>query len=643
MTRARPAGRKQHINWNLWTSVLKRQAEVRVAIFCALISLAAALPLHATELIRSVSYFVDDTRHLTLSDIEQQKFLPAGPSISKGFIKSIMWLRVTVAPAPNSEQVGLDIIPNIIDYITLYTPDSNGAWHSQQSGDLLLPAQRTTPTLLSHSFILPPINTTATYYIKIDTRTGTAIYISAKPWSEITSDRDLNIMINSLSVGMKLFSVALVYMFGIYLKKRIVIIFTMSQISFSIYIISRLGYLQAIFPNLSPNIIDTVTVLTLIFPVVCLILFMKFYTIKYAPRRFTISLSNFLLIITFLAIISLPTKFKQVGMFLTPLILTLVIPTAVLMLATLRRNSHKGVFTVRLIYGTLAGFLLLAILSSFGPIQSAALFRYSTDIQGTVGSALILFLIVALNRSANFREREEERRNVRQKLEVNATIYAHRFQENLIQIIAAQTRAVQSIISRAEAHLNAKNENTLYVSRAMARINIIIEHCQQAGRVEQGQWVTDPSEVDLRHIVQNRCSEIEGDRYIIEAPRALIIKSDRNLIDIALGHLISNANNYSKPGTSINIKMGLDQINGQAGAYFCIENTLDTHSDFDADRLFEKFYRGPGNRSKSGTGLGLFITQRIFTALGGSIRFDRETGNAKFNVWLPETRGIKNV
>ena len=42
-------------------------------------------------------------------------------------------------------------------------------------------------------------------------------------------------------------------------------------------------------------------------------------------------------------------------------------------------------------------------------------------------------------------------------------------------------------------------------------------------------------------------------------------------------------------------------------------------ADEDADRIFDKYYRGPNALQKPGTGLGLFLSSRIITLHDGTI------------------------
>ena len=59
----------------------------------------------------------------------------------------------------------------------------------------------------------------------------------------------------------------------------------------------------------------------------------------------------------------------------------------------------------------------------------------------------------------------------------------------------------------------------------------------------------------------------------------------------------------------------------------------------DEQRIFEKFYRGAQEHSRSGTGLGLAICRGIVELHGGTIRASNRTGGgAVFRLELPQPK-----
>ena len=55
----------------------------------------------------------------------------------------------------------------------------------------------------------------------------------------------------------------------------------------------------------------------------------------------------------------------------------------------------------------------------------------------------------------------------------------------------------------------------------------------------------------------------------------------------------------------------------------------------DTTKLFSKYYRSPGARSKSGSGLGLYLTRSISQLLGAQLSYQVERDQVEFSLWVP--------
>ena len=55
----------------------------------------------------------------------------------------------------------------------------------------------------------------------------------------------------------------------------------------------------------------------------------------------------------------------------------------------------------------------------------------------------------------------------------------------------------------------------------------------------------------------------------------------------------------------------------------------------EADRVFHKYYRSPGARHQSGSGLGLFLVRGLVELMDGTVDFKACEGKAVFTLWLP--------
>jgi len=112
----------------------------------------------------------------------------------------------------------------------------------------------------------------------------------------------------------------------------------------------------------------------------------------------------------------------------------------------------------------------------------------------------------------------------------------------------------------------------------------------------------------------------------------LFVDADRTKVSQIILNLLSNALKYTKSGGKIEIKTDSD-ASGGVGGKFAVVSVIDNGTGIDPDilsRLFTKFV------TKSGTGLGLYITKSYVEAHGGVIQASNDpAGGAIFTFTIP--------
>lgn len=131
----------------------------------------------------------------------------------------------------------------------------------------------------------------------------------------------------------------------------------------------------------------------------------------------------------------------------------------------------------------------------------------------------------------------------------------------------------------------------------------------------------------------NRVESRLGDRTVsITVPADLAAPFDGVLIEQVVVNLLENASKYTPDATPID-------VTAEKGDGDVVVDVSDRGPGVPGDereRIFDKFHRGPSERTKGGVGLGLTICRAIVTAHGGRIWVeDREGGGASFKFALP--------
>jgi signal transduction histidine kinase len=163
----------------------------------------------------------------------------------------------------------------------------------------------------------------------------------------------------------------------------------------------------------------------------------------------------------------------------------------------------------------------------------------------------------------------------------------------------------------------------------------MIDHMLDSARLQSGNMSMDfrPVRLDtlLRDVVQHVQGRHEGLEVTLDLTPASPIQADTFRLAQVFDNLFDNAIKYA-PGTKITISLQVKE-NKQIVTFADLGPGIPPeHIPF----LFERFYRVPGQFSKSGTGLGLFICKQIVQAHHGRISVKTTPGKGTaFRIELP--------
>jgi two-component system sensor histidine kinase KdpD len=126
-------------------------------------------------------------------------------------------------------------------------------------------------------------------------------------------------------------------------------------------------------------------------------------------------------------------------------------------------------------------------------------------------------------------------------------------------------------------------------------------------------------------------SRLDARPVTVNVDAELHVPADIVLIEQVLVNLLENAVKYTLPGTPI-------EVSAQRAGAEVVVTVSDRGPGIPEDereRIFEKFNRGPSERTKGGVGLGLTICRAIVIAHGGRIWVEnRSGGGASFRFAL---------
>ena len=177
------------------------------------------------------------------------------------------------------------------------------------------------------------------------------------------------------------------------------------------------------------------------------------------------------------------------------------------------------------------------------------------------------------------------------------------------------------------------------IGRHADRLANLVRDVLTLSRLEQGSWEQRPESVDFRKLAlvvledHGPAAQAKPVTFTLDCPDSVPGICDPELFRQLAGNLVSNAIRYNRPGGEVRLVIGM--ADGQVrmrvsdtGIGIPLEHR---------DRIFERFYRVDGHRSRQtgGTGLGLAIVRHLVEALRGTIDFNSGEGGTTFTVMLP--------
>jgi signal transduction histidine kinase len=176
------------------------------------------------------------------------------------------------------------------------------------------------------------------------------------------------------------------------------------------------------------------------------------------------------------------------------------------------------------------------------------------------------------------------------------------------------------------------------VGRAAERMGVLVDDLLTHARREAP--AIRESEVDLSQLLAETAAEFEAAaetrhlRLDTEIDPGLATSGDPVALKQALANLLANAVRLAPEGSRVTVGGGRhgDQV------WMAVRDEGPGIAPADQERVFERFWRGDPQRSRSEgrSGLGLTIVRQVARGHGGSVRLESAPGEGStFSVWLP--------
>jgi len=157
-------------------------------------------------------------------------------------------------------------------------------------------------------------------------------------------------------------------------------------------------------------------------------------------------------------------------------------------------------------------------------------------------------------------------------------------------------------------------------------------------RVESGQYPLHPTDVDIRALLDQEMEIVRpraAARVLeihLQVPAGLRpVRADVERLHQIVANLLDNAVKYATPGDPVVVAVE----NGVQNVEISVTNGVGQRPP-DAERIFDRFYRGdPSRPSAGGVGLGLSISRELASSLGGRLWAELEGTRLRLRLTLP--------
>ncbi|OHC30106.1 MAG: hypothetical protein A3J71_01580 [Pseudomonadales bacterium RIFCSPHIGHO2_02_FULL_60_43] len=579
---------------------------------------------------------------------QQALFKPFNKGFSGGYSRSVFWFRMQLTnTAANALRVDdapllLEIQPPYLDDLRLYLPDPRvpGGYKEVRGGDLL-PSDERPYDYRSTVFRLPPEALHGgVLYLRLHTSSSSLLI--AKLWNQkdFQSAKISEYGALGLYYGLLLNLILLMLWQGLWRKDRLFRAFLLYAGGIMLFMLGANGLASQFILPQHPWVGHYWTQYG------SFLMYASgayFYRLVLQIDARTPWLNRCYKLIQYSHLLLLPTP--ALGLYVEAAGLAVSLTLLMIALGTLRsiglwRAGNRAAGLLILAHFTSLMGALSAGLALLGWLPGDLWLVHGFQI-GSLASILACAQVMVWRvRAMEQQWHEEQLRALGFERQSRIEQQARHAQADFISLLSHEVRtplamidgAVQSLQLMADMHHPEVQQRHSRIRRGVRRINGLLEHFLHSERLDEPDLRITPQWLECQAL----CNQLIQDQHIAQRVQLHVatpsVYADPQLAAIALGNLLSNAAKYSAADRPIELRLT------RQGDWFCCEVNDRGCGIEDAylPHIFQRFYRVPGGGDVDGSGLGLYMVQRIAELHGGQVNAEhREGGGMRFKLLLP--------
>lgn len=591
----------------------------------------------------STAYLVDPSHRLTIEEVvlRSEAFIPAPNGFAVGYTRDAHWLRFELLPVGSDQEPSvLEIRPPFLDDVRLYSPTADGGFDETFTGDRWPLSSRQIQTF-GLSLVIPPLPPEGnTFYIRLTTTSSSIMALRHWTQAGFRDARTQESAILGVYYGVLLSMLFLLAWQGQWHNSGLHRSFIGFTAAVALGAFGMNGLVAPFFGRDTPVITDHWTsISTLLIYAAMGPLYRHLFQVREGSKSY---------------------RFFQVACW-APLLGLLSIPLGVYsdvmgaLGLVVMATSLYGLYLsfqpeqLRSVGGPLvaAATLLVAfsgtstLFSVMGLLPGQLWFVYGFQV-GMLAALVLLMLMLETRSRVNMQQALDDRERViaaeaqiqaeresRQELSRFVAIFSHEVKTPLA-VIQGSAESLQLIAPSADENTQKRLGRIVLAAK---RINLLSEQFLRKDELEEEGFEPTRRAFDLVQCVREAVDTELEQRVELRLPTSEVWwHGDRLLISIMVSNLVGNALKYSDTDQGVQVELSPDQ--GQ-----WVLRVHDNGPGIDPQQLphiFNSYYRGQRDGTVRGSGLGLYLVQRIAHLHGARVQAHSTLGQGSvFSVHFP--------
>lgn len=615
------------------------------AILLLLISLITANAACAGNLVAAQAFFEDSSGQIPFADIPRQKFTPFNGVFSGGYSASVFWFRLTIdpslarypAPIAGTDKLILRIRPPYLREVEFFDP-AYPAQGQRLSGDLHA-ASGDEYRSFSLTFVMPSDPGPRQVYVRLETSSSTLINFDAYTIEEFNGVEFRQGVLFSLYIFYLLLSLILALSLLLVSRNALITVFVLRQFFAISWALAIYGIYRYADLPLAPRpvyfLVGSVLCVVLVSETFDYLLFRTFRVPRFFSRVQLLFIATPILGLGFalfgdIRASMISAMAGAVCFSFTSMVASYFISPA----QTGERNAAElPKWVIAASYTLIFLFLIMTTFPQLGLYTGSEFAIYSVAFH-TVLSTTLVSIIIA-QRAKHFHDEKLLLNNqlISAQSALETEVAAREDQSALLAMLSHELKTPLAAMKMMLSSLPVRDGGYTQMNDAIAEMNTLVDRCLYVGKIEEGVIITNTSLVDVGDALHERLLVAGAqDRMQLGIAENLITNTDPQLLGIILANLLDNALKYSAPDAPIRI---IATHNRAAGIEISFSNKPRLGRWPDPESLFKKYYRAATSHNVIGSGLGLFLSQRLAEHLGGGIAYEPTDTEVRFRLWLP--------